>query len=126
MINDYWSICCKDNVVYVRKYILKPTYTRQLLSLATRQHYHSCMLHMKYRMVHSTSRLEKDRRSIPKQLVECSIRYFYAQHPQIIMLPCRQRQKLPMYGRLKTKSPYLNANYLEKQRSKDEKLRIHE
>ena len=56
---------------------------RQLLSLATRQHYRPCLLCMKYRMVHSTctSHLEIDERSILKQLVECSIQYFHVQHP---------------------------------------------
>ena len=46
-------------------------------------------------MVHSTSRLEIDRWSIPKQLVECSTWYFHVQHTQTIMLPCCQWQKLP-------------------------------
>ena len=69
-------------------------YMRQLLSLATRQHYRSCLLCIKYRMVHSTSRLEIDEWSILKQLVECSIQYFHVQHPRMIMLLCYQRQKL--------------------------------
>ena len=70
-------------------------YTRQLLLLATRQHYHLCVLCMKYHMVHSTSRLEIDGLSILKQLIQCSIQYFQAQYPRTIMLPCRQCLKLP-------------------------------
>ena len=46
--------------------------------------------------IYSTSHLEIDRRSILKQVeCTCSIRYFHAQHPQTIMLPCCQQQKLP-------------------------------
>ena len=70
-------------------------YTRQLLSPATRQHYCSCMLCMNYWMLHSTSCLRIDSPSISKWLVECTMRYFHAQHVWAIMLPCRQWQKLP-------------------------------
>ena len=55
---------------------LSRPYTRQLLLPATRQHYCSCVLHMKYRMLHSTSCLRIDSPSISKRLVECTMRYF--------------------------------------------------
>ena len=45
----------------------------QLLSPAARQHYCSCVLHMNYRMLHSTSCLRIDSPSISKRLVECTM-----------------------------------------------------
>ena len=39
--------------------------------------------------------LEIDSPSISKRLVECTMRYFHAQHARTIMLPCRRRQNLP-------------------------------
>ena len=74
---------------------LSQPYTRQLLLLATRQHYCSCMVHMKYQMLHSTSCLRIDSPSISKWLVECTMWYFHAQHARTIMLPCCRQQKLP-------------------------------
>ena len=71
------------------------TRTRQLLSPATRQHYFSCVLRMKYRMLHSTSCLRIDSPSISKRLVECTMRYFHAQYTRKIMLACCRQQKLP-------------------------------
>ena len=96
---------------------LSRPYTRQLLSPATRQHYRSCVLRMKYRMLHSTSCLRIDSPSIFKQLVECiyTMRYFHAQHAQTIMLPYRLRQKLPrVWSALHCSHPaqeYLSPSY---------------
>ena len=45
--------------------------------------------------IHSTSCLRIDSPSISKRLVECTMRYFHAQHARTSMLPCRRRQKLP-------------------------------
>ena len=52
---------------------LSRQYTRWLLLLATRQHL--CMLHMKYRMLHSTNYLQIDERSTSKQIVKCTTQF---------------------------------------------------
>ena len=72
---------------------LSRPYTSQLLPPATRQHYCSCVLRMKYRMLHSTSCLRIDSPSISKRLVECTMWYYHVQHTWTIMLPCHGRQK---------------------------------
>ena len=98
-LKSAWTRNCNISsfILIVRLLVatLSQPYTRQLLSPATRQHYCSCVLHMKYWMLHSTSCLKVDSPSISKRLVECTMRCFHAQHTRTIMLPCRRRQKLP-------------------------------
>ena len=49
--------------------------------------------------IHSTSPLEIDGWSILKQLVEYSIQYFHAQHPQTMMLPATKAASYMVYLR---------------------------
>ena len=93
----HWTIPTSARFLYRNLFYrdLSWPYTRQLLSPVTWQHHCSCMLRME--ISHGTfyKSLGNRRLSILKQLVECSIRYFHAQHARTMMLPCRRQQKLP-------------------------------
>ena len=52
---------------------LSQPYTRQLLLLATRQHYCLCVLHMKYRILHSTSCLRIEGLSPATKVASCMV-----------------------------------------------------
>ena len=68
---------------------------RQLLSLATQQHYRSWVLHME--ILNATFYKLLENRPLVYFQATCRMYHaiFHAQLAQMIMLPCHQQQKLP-------------------------------
>ena len=80
LVSLWARLCIEIKVQAQVDALLNPTIHEATLSPVARQHYCSCVLRMKIRMLHSTSCLRIDSPSISKRLVECTMRYFHAQH----------------------------------------------